>query len=199
MSVWDIQTNPSPAEFQRLVEKQIAVVRDYKQRYVIPSQWANNWQEYLFRKFKRYQRLVKESIGGEEAVSASLFRDCIASLAVDAINTWNLWGDTWNDESLERIEPFSLDTLARTLVTKNADYGNSSLQNGGLVGNVTRMSDKVSRILNLTKQFSLVKTESLQDTIADLVGYCVLGLILVDEFQKQSDTAAPFGYDSERD
>lgn len=68
--------------------------------------------------------------------------------------------------------------LRDTLIRKNKDYGNSSIKNGGLVGNYVRMSDKVSRIENLSSKKS-ANYESISDTWLDLAGYAVLGIIIL--------------------
>ena len=68
--------------------------------------------------------------------------------------------------------------LKEILEKKNADYGNSALKNGGLVGNYVRIMDKVSRIESL-RQSSVSNFESLQDTWLDLAGYAVIGLVIL--------------------
>jgi hypothetical protein len=72
--------------------------------------------------------------------------------------------------------------LREILAKKNADYGNSAIKNGGLVGNYVRMLDKVNRIDNLTTNCSTKPhvLESLQDTWLDLAGYATIGIIILD-------------------
>ena len=69
--------------------------------------------------------------------------------------------------------------LKATLKKKNADYGNSAVKNGGLVGNYVRMSDKLNRLQNLTAKTKAEQNfESISDTWLDLAGYAVIGVII---------------------
>ena len=72
--------------------------------------------------------------------------------------------------------------LRTVLIKKNKDYDDSAFQSPILnptttaeSGILTRMSDKVSRIRNLLQNPASVD-ESLEDSILDLAGYCVLFL-----------------------
>lgn len=88
------------------------------------------------------------------------------------------------DEAQRRIAIEGIAWLA-TLLKKNSDYGSSawnppalhtSLSPGDAI--LVRMSDKVARIANLNRpgQAASIK-ESIEDTIRDLGGYCLLWLI----------------------
>lgn len=68
--------------------------------------------------------------------------------------------------------------LEKTLIRKNADYGNASIKYGGLVGNYTRLTDKLSRLLNLSTKKE-VNFESVADTWLDAAGYATIGLIIL--------------------
>ena len=72
--------------------------------------------------------------------------------------------------------------LQNTLEKKNADYGNSAIKNGGLVGNYVRMSDKVNRLDTLLTDHSTKPhvLEPIQDTWLDLAGYATIGVIILD-------------------
>lgn len=85
-------------------------------------------------------------------------------------------------ESTEDI----LDYLTCTLIRKNQDYGNSAIKNGGLVGNYVRMSDKVSRIVNILNNAD-INYESLEDSWLDLAGYATIGLIILRLTEKVSN------------
>lgn len=72
--------------------------------------------------------------------------------------------------------------LLSTLLRKHADYGGSVFQQPVLAPNTTieeailvRMSDKVNRIHNLLQNTAKVD-ESIEDSVLDLAGYCVLFL-----------------------
>lgn len=72
--------------------------------------------------------------------------------------------------------------LTAMLLRKNSDYGSSAYQVPILAPHLdarsailVRMSDKIHRIANLSKPGSTPEvTESLNDTIRDLAGYCIL-------------------------
>lgn len=68
--------------------------------------------------------------------------------------------------------------VGETLIKKNADYGGASFDLG-LIGNMVHIHDKESRFRNLVhKEFTGQQPnfESLEDTLKDLIGYCVIGL-----------------------
>jgi len=76
------------------------------------------------------------------------------------------------------------DLLADLLKKKNADYGDSFSERPYLLPNVTtntsayiRLSDKFKRLrtlLNSEEQDRRVLDESLEDTLRDVAGYCLL-------------------------
>ena len=64
---------------------------------------------------------------------------------------------------------------------KNQDYGDS-FANFGPVGVIVRMGDKINRLSSITKSsVSLVKTESIRDTLIDLHNYAAMAIMLMDE------------------
>jgi hypothetical protein len=74
--------------------------------------------------------------------------------------------------------------LADILVKKNQDYGNSvqeQYQEYGLTSINIRLDDKLRRLKRLTKHQSLVKSESIEDTLLDGAGYNILALLCVQE------------------
>lgn len=72
--------------------------------------------------------------------------------------------------------------LADTLIRKQLDYGPNAISRFGLDGIVIRMSDKLERIIHL-KQLKRDPevTESIEDTLRDIAGYAILGLMLESE------------------
>lgn len=65
------------------------------------------------------------------------------------------------------------------LVKKNADYGSSYFdlrREFGKVAFLIRLSDKVSRLKNLAKKEATEINETEEDTIKDIIGYCILEL-----------------------
>ena len=80
----------------------------------------------------------------------------------------------------QRIED-TLAELRNTLAAKNTDYGNAVMKNPVLCPQVsprlailTRISDKVERLVNLANSKTAQVQESFEDTLFDLAGYIVL-------------------------
>ena len=64
---------------------------------------------------------------------------------------------------------------------KNKDYGDA-FANYGPVRVIVRMGDKINRLSSVTKnQVSLVKNESIRDTLIDLHNYAAMAIMLMDE------------------
>lgn len=77
------------------------------------------------------------------------------------------------------------------VMKKNADYGDA-WQRQGINGVLVRLADKLYRIDNLTafpvpavgpasKVEHLIASETVEDTIVDAIGYCLLGLLYIEE------------------
>lgn len=78
------------------------------------------------------------------------------------------------NEFLEVLAP-----VAELLRRKNTDYGNSydeSRREFDEVAFLVRLNDKFARLKTLTSQEAQVNDESIEDTIADIIGYCTLEL-----------------------
>ena len=75
---------------------------------------------------------------------------------------------------------------------KNQDYGDS-FANFGPIGVIVRMGDKINRLSSVTNSsISLVKTESIRDTLIDLHNYSAMAIMLIDESkakEKQKNTS----------
>ena len=68
---------------------------------------------------------------------------------------------------------------------KNTDYGDSFAKYGA-IGVLIRMEDKLKRCVSITnKGVNLVDTESLRDTLIDLHNYAAMGIMLLDEENKE--------------
>ena len=62
-------------------------------------------------------------------------------------------------------------------IKKNHDYGNSfdkSMDEFGIASAIIRMNDKLERLKTLSKKESMVKDESVQDTLLDLANYAIM-------------------------
>lgn len=69
--------------------------------------------------------------------------------------------------------------LVDLLIRKQLDYGPNAISRFGLDGIVVRMSDKLERLINLQQLKSDPEVdESIEDTLRDLAGYAVLGLLV---------------------
>ena len=87
--------------------------------------------------------------------------------------------DETNDAILREI-----DALAELLVRKNKDYGDAAMRSSPLAPELNsatailvRMGDKIRRLQNLAAtREKWVSTESFEDTVRDLAGYCILYL-----------------------
>jgi len=65
--------------------------------------------------------------------------------------------------------------------SKNADYGDA-FATYGPIGVIVRIGDKIQRISSITKSGTiLVQTESMRDTLVDLLNYCTMAVMLIDE------------------
>tara|TARA_Y100000022_G_C13141577_1_gene325212 strand:- start:369 stop:638 length:270 start_codon:yes stop_codon:yes gene_type:complete len=80
-------------------------------------------------------------------------------------------------KQLEDIHKNALEVFKR----KNADYGDSFAKYG-IVGIITRLEDKMSRCVSISKnKVELVENEKLTDTLLDLHNYAAMGLMLLNE------------------
>lgn len=67
--------------------------------------------------------------------------------------------------------------VVELLIAKNTDYGDA-WQKHGLIGVLVRLSDKALRLQNLSNGLEvLVADESIRDTLQDMLGYAILGLL----------------------
>jgi hypothetical protein len=84
-----------------------------------------------------------------------------------------------------------LHPIAELLARKNTDYGDSYVklrEQYGPVGFYIRIADKMGRIEQLDKAGALVKEESIEDSISDIIGYCTLELKYRKEKNKNDNS-----------
>ena len=67
-----------------------------------------------------------------------------------------------------------------TLCSEQRDYGPNNIARFGQSGLLLRLHDKVARLENLLLQGRQAQNESLHDTYLDIVGYSVIGVMLLD-------------------
>lgn len=88
-----------------------------------------------------------------------------------------------DNNRVNRVEQFKniqLEAL-NLFEKKNKDYGDAFAQDGA-VGVLVRLGDKINRLKNITNtNITLVKTETLRDTLIDLHNYCAMTIMLLDE------------------
>lgn len=82
------------------------------------------------------------------------------------------------------------DKLQKILVKKNTAYGDAfgkSIEKYGYIAALVRMSDKWNRLNNLMLDGENVDNlgESVQDTLLDLAGYCILTMAEMDNENKR--------------
>lgn len=74
-----------------------------------------------------------------------------------------------------------LSDISDTLIKKQLDYGPNAIKRFGLEGIVIRMSDKMERLINLIElKKDPTIDESIEDTLFDLAGYAVIGLMYLE-------------------
>lgn len=70
--------------------------------------------------------------------------------------------------------------LSQFLVDKNRDYQGASFDLG-LVGNVVHIWDKAKRYKNLVLDKHEPNFESVEDTLRDIAGYAIIGLLILED------------------
>lgn len=83
-----------------------------------------------------------------------------------------------NPEDVDKI----FGEVKKTLIAKNEDYGGASFDLG-LIGNMVHIHDKESRYRTLVEKKEgeiSANYESIEDTLKDLIGYCVIGLLILN-------------------
>lgn len=117
---------------------------------------------------------------------------CGKSIVLDgydaAVDAWNEYNLTYQiktpaEHSQDKISDV-VEHLRKILIAKNQNYGNSAFQSPVLLPDLpaekaifVRMSDKVARLAQLTSGEKDRVGESIEDTLYDLAGYCVLAII----------------------
>jgi Ran GTPase-activating protein (RanGAP) involved in mRNA processing and transport len=70
---------------------------------------------------------------------------------------------------------------------KNTDYGDAFAEYG-TIGILVRLGDKIKRLQSITKRgINLVEDEKLRDTLIDLHNYAAMGIMVLDEKDKNED------------
>jgi hypothetical protein len=79
----------------------------------------------------------------------------------------------------------SMRDILATLIDKQRAYGTRNILDYGLVGLAVRINDKVARLKNLLATgYQPERSEAIEDTWLDIVGYSVVGILLLrDQFE----------------
>ena len=84
-----------------------------------------------------------------------------------------------NEKNLKEIT----DDVIQILLKKNVDYGGASFDLG-LNGNMVHLWDKIKRYRTLVENQNKglePNLESVQDTLKDIMGYAIIGLLILDD------------------
>jgi len=68
--------------------------------------------------------------------------------------------------------------ISDLIASKQNDYGKDNILGFGEQGIVVRLWDKIHRFKNLVWGNSRPKNESVEDTLNDIAGYAIIGLLL---------------------
>lgn len=80
-------------------------------------------------------------------------------------------------EQMKKIQSEGLELF----IKKNTDYGDAFAKYG-IIGVLIRIEDKMQRFISISKNnISLVRDESIRDTLIDLHNYSAMALMLFDE------------------
>jgi len=91
--------------------------------------------------------------------------------------------DTPNIMTEEKLREIT-EAMISLLLKKNSDYGNASFDLGSN-GNMVHLWDKVTRyrtqVENLQKTGNKPNFESIDDTLRDIIGYAIIGLLILEK------------------
>ena len=137
---------------------------------------------------------VSDTCDDEHVISC-----CGVSKCLDGyLATVESWNDYSAEHQLKAPAEHSQDNISAVvenlremLIAKNQNYGNSAFQSPVLLPDLpaekaifVRMSDKVARLAQLTSGEKDRVGESIEDTLLDLSGYCILAIIAMKEDSK---------------
>ena len=79
------------------------------------------------------------------------------------------------------LEAWDSGELLSLVISKQRDYGHGNINSFGIIGIVVRLSDKIERYKNLMLKKREPSNESIIDTVHDIIGYCLIALMFLDE------------------
>jgi len=147
-----------------------------RRRVNVANTWeesAEQWVDHLASMSKNPQPINLESLSrlrdtgaqtAREEPLSPIFWTSMASSAINELRLLRKWDST---------------AMVELLARKQNDYGHGNIIKFGQFGILVRLSDKIERLKNLrTKK---AQTEPYEDALTDIVGYCVVALMLDDE------------------
>ena len=153
-----------------LVRKKVRVVNTWEQS---ATQWvmhiasfASEEQEVNTPKLQRLIMSARICLFDHDELPVSLLW---TEMAIEAV------------QDLRKRKVWDSGEMSALLASKQHDYGHGNITAFGLKGVLVRLSDKVERLANLKSIKSKAQNESVVDTLRDIVGYCVIALMLNDE------------------
>jgi hypothetical protein len=172
------------------------------------------WSQAALIHCWNFEDLSSELQTTDVVQSAQNILECISALSSNifgpnGIQEYNDKVHSYNEEnhfsfiakycfsSLKKINPAitSMD-ICNLLVSKQKDYGKNNIEKFGIVGILIRLSDKVERLLNIMKKSSnldvAVQDEPVYQTLADIIGYCVIAKMFVTEVSINQITTKEF-------
>jgi hypothetical protein len=96
-------------------------------------------------------------------------QETFTDIAISAIN------------EMRMMEIWDTGEMVATLCRKQHDYGHGNINRFGMYGVIVRLSDKIERLENLKNRNTKAANESTNDTLMDIVGYCVIALMILDD------------------
>lgn len=142
-----------------------------KKKPVTWNEAAEYWVRYLD---DPRPKAVKMDIESVVEYRDNLLPDCTANDLYDAIAAEAIGHLVYNGQ-------WSPTDMVNLLVKKQSDYGHGNIITFGRFGTLVRLSDKIERLKNLTMRKVDPQNESVQDTLLDIVGYCVISRMLEDK------------------
>ncbi len=76
-------------------------------------------------------------------------------------------------------EPWKYGYVVQTLASKQHDYGTRNIERFGIPGIKVRLSDKAARFRNLRRRGGNARNETVEDTLFDMLGYCIVALMVL--------------------
>ncbi|MFN7317963.1 MAG: hypothetical protein ACK5S6_00505 [bacterium] len=96
---------------------------------------------------------------------------------VKATAKWAAIGADSLEWGMEHGFKINEDTLVKTLIRKQRDYGPENIRRFGRQGLMVRMHDKIARLENLVTNEKNPNNESIDDTVMDIAGYSAIGIM----------------------